>query len=375
MSDPSVPNEVPSWLQPLRDLAHQLGFVRIGVAPAVDSQGYSDLVRWIDQGYAADMDYFENRLPAYRHPDGVMPGTKSIMVLAFPYPTELAGDLLVGHGQVARYAWPGDDYHDTIHGKLKKLRRLVLDAAPETRVRGCVDTAPLMERELAMLAGIGWRGKNTLLLNREIGSYFFLACLLLDVDLPCDAPHDSTHCGTCTACLDACPTDAFPRPGVLDASRCISYLTIEHRGPIDPELRSGMGEWVFGCDVCQEVCPWNRKPARRAMSPGSMTSPRSMHPLRQLDLRQFFEMDDQDFRDRFRKTPLWRTRRRGMMRNAAIVFGNQRDASALPLLRKASADPDPVVAEACRWAIDQITSGGSESTLPSRRTDATGQDG
>ncbi|QEF99379.1 Epoxyqueuosine reductase [Stieleria maiorica] len=338
-----------AWLPLFRQRAAELGFINAGIAPAVDSAGFTDLVRWIESGYAAGMNYFADRLDAYRHADGVMAGTKSIIVLAYPYPADSDPSTHDGRGRVARYAWPGIDYHDTIHHKLKQLKRLVADAAPEVSTRGCVDTAPLLERELAQLAGLGWRGKNTLLLNRHHGSYFFLACFLVDVELPYDAPHATDHCGTCTACLDACPTDAFPAPGVLDASRCISYLTIEHRESIPPELREGIGSWVFGCDVCQEVCPWNRKPSRRSQTA------QEDRPLTDLDLLSFFAMDEETFRATYRKSPLWRTRLRGIRRNAAIVLGNQGAPSALPALQRGAADEDEMVAEACRWAIKKIT--------------------
>lgn len=310
----------------------------------------TDLVRWIDQGYAAEMDYFANRLEAYRHPSGVMPGTKSLLVLAYPYAADASVSAASGRGAVARYAWSGVDYHDTIHSKLKQMKRFVIDRAPDVAIRGCVDTAPLMERELAVMAGLGWRGKNTLLLSRDHGSYFFLACLLFDQVLPYDAPMETAHCGTCTACLDECPTDAFPSAGVMDASRCISYLTIEHRGSIPMELRDGIGDWIFGCDVCQQVCPWNRKPSReRETDPAE-------RELQSVELTEWMSMSEEEFRQRFRKTPFWRTRLRGMKRNAAIVLGNQGDHNSLATLRLGAQDKDEVVAEACHWAIEKIES-------------------
>ncbi len=318
----------PDWLAPLRQRAAELGFVATGIAPAVTAEGFSELVRWIESGYAGEMHYFRDRLDAYRHPEGVLAGVKSILVFAYPYPAASNSAVNAGEGRVARYAWLGEDYHDVIHRKLKLLKKLIVQSEPTVRCRGCVDTAPLLERELAQLAGIGWRGKNTLLLNRQLGSYFFLASLLVDVELPYDVPHQASHCGTCTACLDACPTDAFPQPGVLDASRCISYLTIEHRNPIPDELRAGIGDWVFGCDVCQEVCPWNRKPAR------SHEGSDETSPLRRLSLVDLLQLDEPSFRARYRKTPLWRTRLRGMQRNAAIALGNRGDRGALAALRR-----------------------------------------
>ena len=216
-----------------------------------------------------------------------------------------------------------------------------------------------MEREVAQLSGFGWRGKNTLLLNKQLGSYFFLACVLTDVDLPIDTPHESAHCGKCTACLDACPTDAFPQPGILDATRCISYLTIEHRGPIAVELREGIGDWLFGCDVCQEVCPWNHKPSRCAeVEPNS---------LDQLELAALFELSDEQFRSRFRRTPLWRTRRRGILRNAAIVLGNAKHAADIPALNKGLCDSEPIVRGASAWALGRIGDETAKAHLQARQ--------
>lgn len=317
MSDLNSTNDLHALKTQLEKQAIELGFVLVGVAPAIESPDYPKLVDWINRGYAGEMSYFRDRQAAYQQPGSVLEGAKSILVLAYPYTQRDAPEVQQGLGRVARYVWSGEDYHDVIHPKLKQLCRLVSEQVDGANARGVVDTAPLMEREIAQLAGLGWRGKNTLLLNKQLGSYFFLACVLVDVPLPTDRPHDSAHCGSCTACLDACPTDAFPSAGVLDATRCISYLTIEHRGAIDVQLRSAIGDWVFGCDVCQEVCPWNRKPARTA------SETETERTLQSLELTSLFAITDDEFRQRFRKTPLWRTRRRGVLRNAAIVLGNQ----------------------------------------------------
>jgi len=215
-----------------------------------------------------------------------------------------------------------------------------------------VDTAPLLERDFARRAGLGWFGKNTMLLNRRIGSYFFLGALLLDVQLDSDPPHDTSHCGTCTACLDACPTQAFQGPGKLDSRRCISYLTIELRGSIPPAARAGIGDWVFGCDICQEVCPWNDK-VPVTTEPGFQ--PRA--DLDQLDLVEILCLSEDEFRRRFRGTALMRAKRRGLARNAALVLGNHGEPSALPALEQALTDPEPIVREAAQWAIEQICAG------------------
>ncbi|MDG2223041.1 MAG: tRNA epoxyqueuosine(34) reductase QueG [Rubripirellula sp.] len=337
-----------SLRQVLQDQARELGFEQFAVAPAVESAGYSNLLRWIDAGYAAEMDYFRNRQDAYRHPDSVLPGVRSIIVLTLPYAAATESLLEVGEGRIARYVWDHDDYHDIIHPKLKKLCRVIRESGTEASARGVVDTAPLMEREIAQLAGLGWRGKNTLLINKHQGSYFFLACVLTNLELPIDSPHSSSHCGTCTACLDACPTNAFPQAGVLDASRCISYLTIEHRESIPAELRDGIGDWLFGCDVCQQVCPWNRRPSRFAERPAM--------PLDRISLRELFDLDDETFRERFRKTPLWRARRRGILRNAAIVLGNSGDQQSRAALQKGCHDEEALIREACQWALQKLDS-------------------
>jgi epoxyqueuosine reductase len=229
---------------------------------------------------------------------------------------------------------------------------------PEARIRGVVDTAPLLEREFAQLAGLGWIGKNTLLLNRHEGSWFFLAALLTDIELVYDAPHETDHCGTCRACLDACPTDAFPQPYVLDASRCISYLTIELRDAIPAELRTGLGEWVFGCDVCQDVCPWNsRAPLSRQREFEARSNSNPM------DLIGLFELDDAAFRERFRSTPLWRPRRRGLLRNAAIVLGNRPTPLAISALVRGLHDGEPLVRGACAWALGQYRGSATADAL------------
>ena len=225
-----------------------------------------------------------------------------------------------------------------------------------------VDTAPLLEREFAELAGLGWIGKNTLLLNRHEGSWFFLAALLTDIELEYDSARETDHCGTCRACLDACPTSAFPQPYVLDASRCISYLTIELREAIPRELRSGVGEWLFGCDVCQEVCPWNsRAPLSRqaAFGPREGSNP--------MDVIALFDLDEAAFRKRFRQTPLWRPRRRGLLRNAAMVLGNRPTAAAVPALIRGLNDDEPLVRGACAWALGKHATAAAARALQERR--------
>ncbi|MEO1616688.1 MAG: tRNA epoxyqueuosine(34) reductase QueG [Planctomycetota bacterium] len=342
------PQKIETCLAELRSLATELGFLDFGIAPAIEASGFHDLIRWIDAGYAAEMDYFQNRLDAYKHPSGVLEGVRSLLVMAYPYPAGAGHAIQSDHGRIARYAWSGEDYHDVIHRHLKQMKRFLAEACPDWNVRGCVDTAPLLERELAQLAGLGWQGKNTLLLNKQHGSYFFLATLLVDAELPYDTPHESAHCGTCTACLDACPTGAFPQAGVLDASKCISYLTIEHRDTIAPELMAQMGDWLFGCDVCQEVCPWNRKRSRNE------TTAANTRKLDSLDLVELLAADEDWFRAEFRKTPLWRTRLRGLKRNAAIVLANQGCQRALPQLKSLCESEDEMLAQTSKWAVETL---------------------
>jgi epoxyqueuosine reductase len=240
---------------------------------------------------------------------------------------------------------------------------------PGCEGRAVADSAPLLERDFARAAGLGWVGKNTMLLNPHVGSYFYLGALLLNLELPADPPFPTDHCGTCTACLDACPTGAFVGPGVLDARRCISYLTIELRGPLPRDLREPMGDWVFGCDVCQEVCPWNHKPPP-GREPAFRPRPDQAFP----DLLEWVRLSPQSFKERFRDTALLRARRRGLVRNAAIALGNRGDARAVPDLAAALNDADAVVRGAAAWALGRLATPEALAALRARQeleTDAT----
>jgi epoxyqueuosine reductase len=337
----------------IKQKAYELGFELAGIAPATEADGFAHLRDWLNQGYAGEMDYLSRHAEARRHPESMLPNVKSVVMVGINYkspddPRERSSSSR-GLGRVSIYAG-GADYHDVLRGKLKALLAWIQQQAPEVRGRAVIDTAPLLERDFARRAGLGWFGKNTMLIDKKLGSYFFLGALLLDLELTPDAPFETSHCGTCTRCLDSCPTDAFVGPYELDARRCISYLTIELRGPIQEDLRAPMGDWIFGCDVCQEVCPWNRK------------SPFGVEPLLQpsvtgtrVDLEELLSLDDDAFRARFRDTPLMRTGRAGLLRNAAIALGNLGDASALPALERALADPSPLVREAAAWAIARLT--------------------
>ena len=341
--------------------ARALGFTLVGACPAVTPTGAARLAEWLGRGYAGQMAYIAGRQAAYEHPRHVLDGVRSVLMLGLPYRTTEPQQPQPGQGRISRYAWGDGDYHDTIHDRLKRLIGWLQEQAPGASARGVVDTAPLLEREFAQLAGLGWIGKHTLLINKPAGSYFFLAALLTNLELAYDEPFATDHCGTCRACLDACPTQAFPQPYVLDATRCISYLTIELRDSIPEELRPGIGEWLFGCDVCQEVCPWNHRDEHRGEAP-FQPSP-DANPV---DLVGLFDLDDEAFRRRFRHTPLWRAKRRGILRNAAIVLGNQRAANAVPALTRGLADSEPIVREACQWALAQIANHAASSQSPTR---------
>jgi len=302
----------------LKNVASELGFDQLGIAPAVSPAGFHPLLDWLGNGYAADMNWIERRRDAYEHPDGVMPNTRSVIVAAMNYHNR---DPLPGTARIARYAWSGQDYHDLLRDRLKQLSGELHELCPDAKTRVAVDTAPLLERDFARLSGIGWFGKNTMLISREIGSWFFLGAILTTAELEYDTPFEAEFCGSCTRCLDACPTNAFPEPHVLDANRCISYHTIENRDrEIPDDLAADFGDWVFGCDICQEVCPWNRFAPK--------DSDPALHPrvdLHGLTVEQILDLSGTDFSKQFHGTPLQRTGLEALKRNARIVAANQQE--------------------------------------------------
>jgi epoxyqueuosine reductase len=350
----------PSFSEDLKQEASRLGFDFCGIAPAVSPPGAERLWNWVKSGYAGEMSYIPERAAAYVQPEHVLDGARSIVMLGMNYRTTDPVESEAGQGRVSRYAW-GTDYHDVIRARLADLAKWISQQQPAYKVRGVVDTAPLLEREFAQLAGLGWIGKNTLLINRQMGSWFFLAALLTDLELEYDEPHQTDHCGTCRACLDACPTNAFVDEYVLDARRCISYLTIELRSAIPNELRAGVGDWLFGCDVCQDVCPWNRfAPESREplFAPAAEMNP--------VELTALFDLSEAAFRERFRYTPLWRAKRRGLLRNAAIVLGNRPHPLAVTALTRGLNDEEPLVRGACAWALGNFDQPGSLAALQAR---------
>lgn len=329
--------------------AVRLGFARMGIAPAVPPPRQEMFQAWLDRGFAGAMQgWLERHATLRADPALLLPGVRSVIMLATDHalgPVAAALPSPPGRGRVARYAW-ADDYHDLLRSRVNDLAAWLERRVPGCRTRGVVDSAPLAEREFAWLAGLGWFGKNTMLIDSRAGSYFLLTALLTDLDLPAAVPVQVDHCGTCTACLDACPTQAFVEPRVLDASRCVSGLTIEDHGPIPEPLRTGLGDWVFGCDICQEVCPWNRH------APGSTEpafQPRAGETT--LSLADLLRLDEPGFRRRFRGTPLWRAKRRGLLRSAAIALGNRPDPGSAAALVAAVADDDSIVRGAAAWAL------------------------
>ena len=332
--------------------ALELGFDRVAIGPAAPPEHGDALGTWLDAGYAGSMGYLERGRADRLDPARLLPGARAVVAVALSY-NPASGEQDDAWKPVSRYA-RGRDYHDVIRPRLVELGEFIRTAAgAAVASRAAVDTSAVLERDLAARAGLGWIGKNTNLLTPSLGSYFFIGILLTTAELDFD-PRQPDRCGTCTACLDACPTRAFVTPYVLDARRCISYLTIEHRGDIAGDLAGQLGEWVFGCDVCQEVCPWNRKaePGRdSALEPsGSLGS-----------LESLLALDQDAFRARFRGTALWRTRRAGLLRNAAIVLANRGEHAAVGALTRARDDEDAVVRRAAAWALAKLGAGDAGS--------------
>ena len=346
----------------IKEEAVRLGFDLVGIAPAVLAPGFDRLCQWLDRGCAGEMSYIERRREAYAHPSHVLDGVKSLVMLAINYKTTEPPEPGPLQGRVSRYAWGQRDYHLVLREMIGRLAEFVRHQWPGFRTRGVVDTAPLLERDFAQLAGLGWIGKNTMLINKHSGSWLFLGALLVDYELEYDPPLATDHCGTCTRCLDACPTHALTEPYVLDARRCLSYLTIELRDqPIPIEFRAQAGSWVFGCDVCQDVCPWNRK---APSNENSSFSPRDgMSPM---DLLSLLSLTDEEFRKRFHDTPLSRVRRAGLLRNAAIALGNGGDARAVTAIVHALQDSDPIVRGAAAWSLGRIGNSEAMTALKSR---------
>jgi epoxyqueuosine reductase len=344
----------------VKHAAGDAGFELSGIAPVRQFPELDYFPAWIASGHAGEMHYLEARAESGRFKRAaladVAPWAKSVVVCGLNYNTNQPkstdpiadGPSPAAHGWISRYAWTAEDYHDSVLRRLRQVEARLKQAAPESEARCYVDTGPLVERVWAKYAGVGWQGKNTCIINQQIGSWIFLGVILTSLELQPGLPA-ADRCGACTRCLDACPTDAFIAPYKLDATRCISYLTIEKRGDIPAELRDRLGRHVFGCDICQDVCPWNR----RAPATGAREfAPREglVNPA----LEWLAAMDEEGFRQAFRRSPVKRTRYSGLRRNLALAMGNSGDPRLLPALERLAADPDSIVAEHARWAIRKL---------------------
>src|SRR5712692_8133698 len=356
--------------------ANHAGFDLAGIAPVRDFGELEYFPEWIAAGNAGEMKYMEARDEHGRLKRASLktsvPWAKSVIVCAInynspqPYSTQAQDPRL---GWISRYAWGHEDYHDavlrrlrTVEAKLKEAVTTSQHAAPsKNNSTGCsplptdrlqsrcyVDTGPLVERVYAKYAGVGWIGKNTCIINQKMGSWLFLGVILTSVELESDSPAPD-RCGTCTRCIDACPTDALVAPYQLDSNRCISYLTIEKHGAIPEEMCQGMGWHVFGCDICQDVCPWNHK-APATTAPEFQPREGLVNPA----LEWLAQMSAEEFREKFRGSPIRRTKRSGLRRNAVVAMGNSSDRRFTPVLENLVEDEDPVVAEHARWAKKKL---------------------
>jgi epoxyqueuosine reductase len=350
----------------VKDAARDAGFELAGIAPVRDFPDLNYFPDWIEAGRAGEMKYMEARDNAGQLKRASLrstaPWARSVIVCAInyntshPYSTEFNDP---ERGWISRYAWGREDYHEAVMRRLRMVETRLRDVArsiePPLQTRCYVDTGPLVERVYAKYAGVGWIGKNTCILNQKQGSWLFLGVTLTSLELEPDLPAPD-RCGSCTRCIDACPTNALIAPYQLDSNQCISYLTIEKRGTILENMREGMGRHVFGCDICQDVCPWNRK--------APPTSAAEFQPRENLvnpALEWLAEIGAEEFRERFRRSPIRRAKRTGIRRNAAIAMGNSQNRRFLPILEKLAADDDPAVAESARWALQQLSAARASS--------------
>ena len=353
-------NPLSSQLRDVKDIvkcaAERAGFDLVGIAPAADATELRHFPEWIAAGHAGEMKYMEAR-----DDEGdlkraslarVAPWARSVVVCAINYNTDHPYSTQVrdpSRGWISRYAWSREDYHDAVLVRVKQVEEALHQAVPAgsepaLTTRSYVDTGPVVERVFAKYAGLGWIGKNTCLINQKKGSWLFLGVILTSLELAPDLPAPD-RCGTCTRCIDACPTDALIAPYQLDSNKCIAYLTIEKRGSIPEDMRAGMGHHIFGCDICQDVCPWNRK-APASTAPEFEARPGLVNPA----LAWLAEMSAEDFRETFRGSPIRRTKRSGLRRNVAIAMGNSGNQEFLPLLDELASDADESVSESARWA-------------------------
>ena len=351
----------------IRAAALDLGFASVGFAPAEPPMHSEAYLAWLSAGHHADMGWMarEDAVRRRLDPREALPGCRTLIMLSLAHPIETSetGPARPGVAIVARYA-TGRDYHDVFEEKLHRLSAIVGALDPGAKCKPYVDYGPVLERDHAQRAGLGWIGKNTLLIDPALGSWLLIGELLTTLDLPPDDPFVADRCGTCTRCIEACPTGAIVEERVVDSRRCISWLTIENRGSIPAELRPAIGNRVFGCDICQEVCPWNRDPApvpRGMLEPGRPVAPETLMAWAE----QLVAMDDAAFRERYRGTALARPGREGMLRNLCVGLGNAADPRSAPLLARCADDESDIVREHARWALARIRR--SPAAPPGRR--------
>ena len=331
--------------QAIKEKARQLGFILAGVTSSEPLENFNVFQDWLNKNHHGDMNYLVTERNRLRRadPKQILPECKSILVLAIPYAPIRKQD---SEMSIASYAL-GDDYHDVLPEKLKTIVEFIEEQLDEKIPnRYYTDSGPVLERELAQRAGLGWIGKNSMLINPQAGSTFFLAEILLGIQLEPDQSFSTDHCGTCNRCITACPTDCILPDRTLDSRRCISYLTIEQRDEIPEELRSKMGNWIFGCDICQQVCPWNRF----AQPADSAFETKTSLPVLRGDLL----LSPTNFNQRFKKSPIKRTKRRGYLRNIAIAIGNKKNKKDIPLLEQAMQDEEPLIQTHVKWALEKI---------------------
>ncbi|CAN5653613.1 tRNA epoxyqueuosine(34) reductase QueG [soil metagenome] len=323
--------------------AQELGFSACRVARAAPPRYGAEFQQWLREGAAGEMQWLERGEQKRLDPQQVLPGVRSIVVLAMNY--WQGGDAPAPAARIARYAW-GDDYHDVMLGRLRELEAFLTTRGG---IQKCyVDTGPLLERDFAAEAGVGWHGKSTMLVDPQLGTWFFLAEILTTLELVPDESQPA-RCGTCTRCITACPTGAITEPHHVDARRCISYLTIELKGSIPEELRPLIGDRIYGCDTCLDVCPWNRFAAA-----SRETAFAARPATTALRLRDYLALDQVQFTALFRGSPIKRIKRRGLLRNVCVALGNVGTAEDLPALAQSAADAEPLIAEHARWAMDRI---------------------
>lgn len=349
------PSQLEELARQIHRWAEDLGFQQCGIVDPDLTEDYAHLKAWLAKGYHGEMGYLEAHGDKRLHPYELVPGSCRIISVRMDYlpPAKDALEVLnaPSQGYIARYTL-GRDYHKTMRKRLTQLGSLIAEHAEDLGFRAFVDSAPVMERPIAEQAGLGWTGKHTLILNRSAGSWFLLGELFVDIPLPVDPPTDKRHCGKCTACLDICPTQAFTAPYELDATRCISYLTIEKKGAIPEELRAPIGNRIFGCDDCQLVCPWNRF--------ARLTQENDFHPRHQLDnhsLLDLFAWDEATFLKKTEGSAIRRTGYEGWLRNIAVALGNsQGGAQAIEALQEKRATCSEMVQEHIDWAIQRLKS-------------------